>query len=173
MLMLLHIKGIHFRYNSRPKSEKSAMKKWVEEENKGLGKEISTNLSQNSPIIWRKTFTNMSLTNTNASTHHKDSFEVPFMPKIADGAQIWASKKSKFRQVCSNLRSSRPDISSILPKIIDFWAVLDTGKLSQMLPIDPMEDLWPKSEKSAEKISKNKPEKFSKFQNQDFKKTWV
>ena len=89
--------------------------------------------------------------------------------KITDGAQIWASKKSKFRQVCSNLRSSRPDISSILPKIIDFWAVLDTGKLPQMLPIDPMEDLWPKSEKSAEKISKNKPEKFSKFQNQDFK----
>ena len=26
----------------------------------------------------------MSLTNTNASTHHKDSFEVPFMPKIGE-----------------------------------------------------------------------------------------
>ena len=146
MQMLLHIMGIHLRYHSRPKSEKLAKKKWVEEENLGRGNEISTNLSQSSPIIRMKIWIKLVSDRCSGSGGW---FYWSKSRKIADGAQIWASKKSKFRQVFSNLRNSRPDISSILAKIIDFWAVLDTGKLPQMVPIDSMEDLWPKSEKSA------------------------
>ena len=52
--MLLHILEIHLRYNSWPKSEKSTKKKLVEEKNQGGEKEISSNLGQNSPIIWTK-----------------------------------------------------------------------------------------------------------------------
>ena len=97
LLILLHIIKIHLRYHSCPKSEKLAKKKWVEEENLGRGNEISTNLSQNSPIIWRKTLTDMSLTNTNASTHHKDSFEVPFMHKNGEFSHEKVSRRRKSR----------------------------------------------------------------------------
>ena len=49
-------------------------------------------------------------------------------------------EKSEFCHVCSTLRSSRPDISSILANFIDFWNLLGTGKLPQMMPIDFIED---------------------------------
>ena len=44
------------------------------------------------------------------------------------------------RKSRNSLRSSRPDISSILANFIDFWNLLGTGKLPQMMPIDFIED---------------------------------
>ena len=75
---------------------------------------------------------NMYLIIANSSTHHKDTFEVPFMPKIGEISQEKVSRRRK--------SSSRKWNFYKFNKIYWLLNFVRYGKLPQMMPIETMEE---------------------------------